>query len=174
MSVLKTLETRIIRWTRAISIIGLAGLLILAGITVGEILLRTVFKYAMLGLFDVSRLVIIIIVSSCMPFVCAAKKHITVRAVGSVTGPRYNAVLEAFGALLTMVFFGLMAWQLWDYANQLAASNEIAWLIDWPVAPWWRVGTIVIALCFPVQLILFLNSLIDAFSRKEPVLPAQT
>jgi hypothetical protein len=78
-------------------------------------------------------------------------------------GKRANDLFEAFGALITMIIFGLMAWQLWIYANELAASNQTTWLILLPVSPWWRVATILIALCCPIQMVTFYISLKSVF-----------
>lgn len=159
----RTLESEIIRRARTISLIGLAGLLLLAGITVGEVLLRWLFSYPIQGVSDVSRLIVSIVIASCFPVVSAERRHITVRAIGTMLGPRINHLLEAFGAFVTLVIFCLMTWQLWLYANELAASNQTTWLVMWPLAPWWRVATILLGLCVPIQLIAFLVSLKSAF-----------
>jgi TRAP-type C4-dicarboxylate transport system permease small subunit len=157
----------IIRGARVISLIGLVGLLVLAGITVGEVLLRWLFKYPIPGVYDLSQLVVIIVIASCLPLVCAERNHITVRLLGTILGKRANELLEAFGALITMIIFGLMAWQLWIYANELAASNQTTWLILLPVSPWWRVATILIALCFPIQMVTFYLSLKAVFRSRN-------
>jgi len=156
-------EIEIIRGARVISLIGLVGLLVLSVITVGEVLLRWLFKYPIPGVYDLSQLVVIIVIASCLPLVCAERNHITVRLLGTVLGKRANDLLEAFGALITMIIFGLMAWQLWIYASELAASNQTTWLILMPVSPWWRVATILIALCFPIQMVTFYISFKSSF-----------
>ncbi len=155
----KSLELEIIRWARVISLIGLAGLLVLAGITVGEVFLRWLFKFPIPGVYDLSQLVVIIVIASCLPLVCAERNHITVRLLGTMLGKRINDLLEAFGALITMIIFGLLVWQLWVYANELAASNQTTWLVLLPISPWWRVAAILIALCIPIQMVNFYFSL---------------
>ena len=169
METQETLETKISRLTRVIALIGLAGLLILSGITVGEVLIRWIFKFPIQGVFDLSQLVIVIIISTCLPMVSAQRRHITVRLAGTLVGPRGRAMLEAFGDLITMLIFSLMTWQLWMYTNELSAVNEATWLMHWPVAPWWRTATVIIALCVPIQFFLFLISLRYAFASKGKV-----
>lgn len=159
----RDLEMEIIRGARVISLIGLVGLLVLSVITVGEVLLRWLFKYPIPGVYDLSQLVVIIVIASCLPLVCAERNHITVRLLGTILGKRANELLEAFGALITMIIFGLMAWQLWIYASELAASNQTTWLILMPVSPWWKAATILIVLCFPIQMVTFYISLKSAF-----------
>ena len=167
MSSHRTLESEITRLARVISLIGLAGLLMLAGITVGEVLIRWIFKFPIRGVFDLSQLVIIIIIASCLPLVSAERRHITVRLIGAMVGRHANAILEAFGALITTLIFGLLTWQLWVYANELSAANESTWLIHWPVAPWWRVATVLIALCCTIQFASFFISLRSVFTPKR-------
>jgi TRAP-type transport system small permease protein len=151
----KRIQSEIARWARVISLIGLVGLLLLAGITVGEVLLRWLFNYPIMGVYDVSRLVVTIVVAACMPMVCAENRHITVRLVGSLLGSRVNALLEAFGALVATGIVGVLAWQLWIYTNELVAGNETTMMVLWPVAPWWRIATILVMLCIPIQLVYF-------------------
>lgn len=167
MSSRRTPESEITRVARVISLIGLAGLLMLAGITVGEVLIRWLIQFPIRGVFDLSQLVIIIVIASCLPLVSAERRHITVRLIGTMLGGHANALLEAFGALITALIFGLLTWQLWVYADELSAAKESTWLTHWPVAPWWRVATVLIALCCAIQFVLFLISLRSAFTRKK-------
>jgi TRAP-type C4-dicarboxylate transport system permease small subunit len=159
----RTRETEIIRWARVISLIGLGGMLMIAGVIVGEVLLRWLFNYPIPGVYDLSQLVVIIVIASCLPLVCAERNHITVRLMGTILGKRANELLEGFGALITMIIFGLLAWQLWIYANELAVSNQTTWLILLPISPWWRIATILIALCVPIQMVNFYISLKSLF-----------
>lgn len=167
MSSHRTLESEITRVARVISLIGLAGLLMLAGITVGEVLIRWLIKFPIRGVFDLSQLVIIIVIASCLPLVSAERRHVTVRLIGTMGGRRANALLEAFGALITTLIFGLMTWELWVYADELSAANESTWLTHWPVAPWWRVTTVMIALCCAIQFVLFFISLRSVFTARR-------
>ena len=93
----RTLELEIIRCTRVISLIGLGGMLVIAGVIVGEVLLRWILKYPIPGVYDLSQLVVIIIIASCLPLVCAERNHITVRLLGTILGKRANEIFEAFG-----------------------------------------------------------------------------
>lgn len=164
---LSPIETKIIRWSRGISLIGLIGLMLLAAITVGEVLLRWLFKYPILGVSDVSRLVITIIAASCFPLVSAKREHITIHVLGSKLGPRANSILEAFGAFVTLIILSLLTWQIWLYSGELAAAKETTMLVRWSVSPWWRVTTLLFALCVPIQLVCVYTSLRSAFCTKD-------
>lgn len=166
-SSLSNIESKIIRWSQGLSLIGLLGLMLLAGITIGEVLLRWLFHYPILGVSDVSRLVITIIAASCFPVVSAKREHISVSVLGLKLGPRANSVLDAFGAFVTLVVLGLFTWQIWLYSCDLAAAKEVTMLVRWPVAPWWKVTTFLFALCVPIQAVCVYVSLRSAFDSKE-------
>ena len=159
----KTIESDIIRWTRMISFIGLVGLLLFSAITVGDVLLRWLLNFSMLGVADISELVIAVTIASCFPLVFAEKRSITVRFVGSQLGPRAYALLEAFGTFVSMVIFILLVWQFWIYTGELAANHETTWHLLLPKAPWYGTVTILLFLCVPVQAVLFINQIKSFF-----------
>jgi len=159
----KNLESGAIRFSRVISLIGLFGLLLLSLITVGEVVLRSLFNYPILGVSDASQLIVTVVVASCFPLVSAERRHISVKVIGIKSGPRIHALLEAFGAFVVLVFFILFTQQLWRYSQELAAAQETTWLLLWPVAPWWKAVTVLIAICIPNQLICFITSLRSFF-----------
>lgn len=167
MSNRSTIDLEITRWARVISLIGLAGLLVLAGITVGEVFLRWLFDYPILGISDVSSLVVTLSVASCFPLVFAERRSITVRMVGRILGSRANALLEAFGTLVSLGIFILITWQLWVYASELAANRQTTWVVLWPMSPWYRVAAILMALCVPVLIVVFYRHIRLALSPEQ-------
>lgn len=169
MSHHSTIYSEVTRWARVISLIGLAGLLVLAAITVGEVLLRWLFDYPILGISDVSSLVVTIAVASCFPLVFAERRSITVKIIGKLSGSRVNAILEAFGSLVSLAIFILVAWQLWVYANELATYNQTTWVVLWPMSPWYRIAAVLMALCVPVLTVVFYSQIRAAlFTEREP------
>ena len=160
------IEWMVTRWMRAISLIGLVGLLLLACMTVGEVLLRWLFHFPILGVWDISSLLITVSVASCFPLVFAERRSITVKVLGFALGENGDRFLEAFGTLICIITFSLVTWQLWDYADQIAASNQTTMVIFWAVAPWYKIATGLIALCVPVQLIVFAGQLKSVFKRR--------
>ena len=159
----------IARIAKGISIIGLAGLLLFSGITVAEVLLRWLFNYPILGVSDISSLVVTVAVASCFPLVFSERRSITVRIAGNLLGKRVNAVLEAFGTLVTLGMFSLVAWQLWDYAIELAKNDQTTWVVLWPMSPWYIVAAILMALCVPIiSAVFYLQARSIRPSKDEP------
>jgi TRAP-type C4-dicarboxylate transport system permease small subunit len=167
MSLQETIESLTARGSRTVSLIGLVGLLFLAFITVVEVLLRWLLGFTILAVADLSSLVISVSIASCFPLVFAERRNITARLVGSFLGPRTNMCLEAFGSLVGMGIFCLLTWQLWIYTDEVAASNETTLIVLWPIAPWYRIVTILAGLSVPVQAVVFFNQIKSAVAGKD-------
>lgn len=129
------------------------GLFGIALATVADVLGRWLFDSPIVGVRDTASLFIAIIIASAMPACILEQRHITVRFLGKFLGPRWNAVFDLFGNLATLIIFTIMTWQFWLYTNDLVVENAMTLVVNWPFAPWWRITTILIAFCVPLQLI---------------------
>ena len=154
------------RVTRAIALIGLTGLLLLASATVLDVLLRWLFNNPIVGLNDTYSLFTALVLASCFPLCIYKHGNITIRFLGKIFGPRVKDLLDIFGSLLTLIIFSLMGWQLWLYTDQLAEDGATTWVLSWPVSPWWRIVTIIIILCVPVALMTMIQFTKSALGNK--------
>ena len=153
------------RISRAIALIGLAGLLVLSLATVLDVLLRWLFNSPIVGLNDTYSMFAAIIIASSFPLCIAQRGNITIRFLGKFLGSSASDLFEAFGNLVTAAIFVLMAWQLWLYANELQADGQTTWILSWPVSPWWRVVTILVVVNIPVALVMAIASLREVYRR---------
>lgn len=151
------LEARATKVTRWIALCGLAGLVALALVTVTDALLRSVFSSPIDGVDEVSRLVVAIVIASFFPLALSEHHHINITFLGKVLGRRAHAWLDTLGAFVTLLFFVVLGWQFIRYTIDLKASGETTWLLAWPAAPWWRVATLFMLLCVPVQVVELLS-----------------
>jgi TRAP-type C4-dicarboxylate transport system permease small subunit len=154
------------RVTRAIALIGLTGLLLLASATVLDVLLRWLFNSPIVGLNDTYSLFTALVLASCFPLCIYKDGNITIRFLGKIFGPRVKDILDIFGSLLTLIIFALMGWQFWLYADQLAEDGATTWVLSWPISPWWRAVTIIIILCVPVALMTVIQFTKSALGNK--------
>lgn len=152
--------------TRVISLIGLLGLLVIAAMIVGEVLLRWLFRVSVPGIADVSTLVVTVAIASCFPLLFAERKNVTVRMVGILGGPRLYATLEAFGSLIALAIFFLLVWKLWEYTGKVATNRETTLVSGLSTAPWYGAATAMMILCIPVQIFIFYRQVKSAISRK--------
>ena len=174
MSSFEQIDRAVKRFTRMIALIGLVGLLTLALATVLDVMLRWIFNSPIVGLNDTYSLFAALIIASCLPLCIYRRGNITIRFVGNIFGERATNVLDAFGGLVSLIIFSVMAWQLWRYTDQLARDGETTWVLNWPVSPWWRLVSILIIICVPVTLITVIQYLKSAVRKKDASTPIES
>lgn len=165
MAALVALEARLVRWARMIALAGFAGLLVVAGATMLDVVLRWLFNRPIKGLIDVTELAVVVVLAACFPVVIAQRGNITIRFLGAAAGPRVARWLDAFGSLALLAFVALVSWQLVAYTAELAASGRTTWLLRLPVTPSWAVATAIVALCVPVQAVAAAADVARALGR---------
>ena len=159
-------EKIIFNFSRWISLIGFAGLLVFAGATVLDVLMRWLFDSPITGVRDASSAFTSVIIASCFAICIVDRSNITIRFLGNALGRTWSEIFESFGNLLTLIIFALTSWQLWLFANQLAMDGETTWVLGWPLAPWWYVASILFGICAPVQGFVFWRTIRSAFKDK--------
>ena len=139
--------------TRALSVLGLFALMILAFITLANGLLRWLVNQPIAGVVDVGALAIAIAVACCIPVSLMERSHITFRLVSSIS-PRLGRVLDVFADIAVVVVLALMAWQFWVYAGELVASGERTYVLKLPAAPFWYVTDVILWIATAVQCVV--------------------
>lgn len=152
-----SLERWAVRFTRIVAFLGLVALLSLAAVILANATMRWLFAAPIDGVRDWYKLIIAIAVSSCIPAVMAERQNIVVRFVGRTIKGRGEVGLELFGAVLTLVFLGLLAWQLQIVVGEFWRSGETTETLGFPIAPWWQVVTILFYLSVAVQTVVVVS-----------------
>ena len=143
------------RFSRLVAFCGFGGLLMLSGAVSVDGILRSVFSSPITGVRDLSSVMTAVTVASCFVLCVAERANITVRFVGDALGPWWRNVLDAFGDLMTLGILSMMARQLWLFADDLAHHNETTMVLGWPLAPFTRIVCVLIAMCVPVNAVVF-------------------
>ena len=143
---LATLSARASALARGLAAAGVGGLLLLALGTAADVLLRYVFAAPIRGFVDVVQLAGAVSLAACMPYALTHRAHIQVELLGQHLLPRQAARLAAFGQVLTVGFFVLMAWQLVRFAREAYVAGEAMPVLRWPIWPWWAAAAACIVL----------------------------
>lgn len=151
---LEAIEQQVARITRVLALASATCLLGVALLTMADVLLRWLFKAPIRGLMDVTALACAVIVASCFPALLARRGNITIRAFGGVGTGRIGRALDAFGALVTAVFFSLMTWKYIEYSIEMTEANEATVVLRWLTGPWWWVVTVMIGITTLVALVV--------------------
>lgn len=144
------------RFTRRVAFIGLAGLLIVAVVTMIDVLLRWLFNSPIEGYEDITQLLFAIIVAACFPAGLLQGRNITIRFLGRALGQRATLCLEALGAIATFFFFAVVAWQVAGFAIDEMANGRYTQTLEIATGPWWLVVAVILLMCVPVQLVIML------------------
>jgi TRAP-type C4-dicarboxylate transport system permease small subunit len=170
------IERLIIRGARVVGLIGLAGFQALAFIIVLDVLMRWFFNAPIAGVRDAGSLLIAIIMAASFPACCAARGNVSIRFLGKVLGRRGEDALDILGNVLILIFFTLAVWQTWLYSNELALNNETTMVLGWPMSPWWRAVSILMAFCIPVQIVVVYQLAMSALTGRSTLnrTPAST
>ncbi len=130
---------------------GFAGLVLFAALTFYDGTARYFNWPRVSGFSDYAALWFPVVIASCFPASLMQGSHITVRLAGSWGGPGWRRWLDSFAAWVTLLVFVLVAWQLIEMTQELAAAGRTTPTIEMPVAPWWLVATAIFSMSVPVQ-----------------------
>jgi len=153
--------------SRWVAFVGLIGLLIVALVTMADVLLRWLFSAPIEGLEDINKLVFAIVCASCFPAGLVQGHNVTVRLMGALIGRR-GQWLESFGAVLTLLFFLFLASQVFAFAWDEAKHGRYTQTLELATAPWWFVVAVILAICVPIQIVAALMRLTAAAAGRVP------
>lgn len=139
--------------------LGVAGLLIVAIFTVADITGRYAFGKPLIGYVDIAGLATAVVVSSFFPLLLLRRGNIALQLLGKAGGRIGHWLLDCFGALVTFVFFALMAWQYVGYSMDAMASGERMVVMRWPTGPWWWGVTVFIAITALAGLVVLVQEI---------------
>lgn len=152
-SLLARLERMALLGTRALSVLGLIALMILAFLTLANGLLRWAINQPIAGVVDVGALAIAIAVCCCMPVALMERSHIAFRLAAALS-PALGRVLDALAAIVVAVVLALMAHEFRLYADSLVESGERTYVLKIPAAPFWYAADVILWIAVAVQLVV--------------------
>jgi TRAP-type C4-dicarboxylate transport system permease small subunit len=156
------LERALVRATRGVALGAVACLLGLATLTVADVLLRWLAGAPLRGFNDFAAVASAIVCAACFPALIARRGNVTIRFAGSLLGTRANRWLDAFGALVTALFFLAMTVQYARYSLELTGAGERMAILRWPTGPFWWAVTLMIAVTALAAAAVFLLDLARA------------
>jgi len=163
---LETILKKAMRFTAAL---GAFALLVVAGMSVMDILVREATGRPVHGVHDISKLLTIVIVAACFPAGLMERRQIKVTLLAGFIGPRTNRVLRIVSELATGFMFVCIAWFLSQHAAKVSARSELSMVLNWPVGPWWWAACALFWACIPAQIFVILAEIFDHSINAEEV-----
>ncbi len=156
---LDRLERLTIRVARVVAVLGLFALLALAALVLANAVMRWLFAAPIDGVRDWVKLVVAIAIASCLPAALALRQNVTIRFLGHLSGKTARNGMELFGALVTLVMFALLAWQLQAWTMELRGYGDTTENIGMKIWPWWQAVTVLFYFTLVVQLLVVVRCL---------------
>jgi TRAP-type C4-dicarboxylate transport system permease small subunit len=161
------MESRGNSFARFCAVFGTLALIAFILMTNFDVLMRWLFNRPINGVSDVGPLVAAIVTAAFFPFALTERSHVSMDLLGSLLGPRARLWLNAFAALVTWLFFVLLAWQIIRYTVELQRLGETTWVVQLPVSPWWSVVSFFMVVCAVVQLSVVVAEISRARDRRD-------
>ena len=165
---LARLEAELEVWSRRAAMLGVTLFVVVALVTIADVLMRWLFSAPVDGLEEVNRLVVAVAIAFFFPLAIAERHHIAITFLGSALGQLSTVWLRAMASVATTLFFVLLGWQFIDFVLEMQEAGETTWILAWPVAPWWIAVTVILLTCVPAQLIVLAADFTHALAGGEP------
>ena len=127
------------RWERrADAVLGIAAsaiLLVLMLVTFVDVVARYLFNFPLRGAFEVTELLLLVLIFAGLPLVSHADEHVTMDFIDRMLPPRGTRVLvRAVHALCAAIMF-FLTWQMWIKAGRISGYGDTTDVIKIPVGP---------------------------------------
>ena len=136
---------------RALIVFASIVLFVIMWLTVVDVFFRAAFIISITGLFEVTEVLMGILVFSGVPIITAKDGHVSVTILDSFIGPKLRVFQKAIINLVCVSVLAIFAWQLWDVAIGLAGYNDVTLFARIPLAPVCYFMAIMTALSVPIQ-----------------------
>lgn len=115
----------------------LASVMLFAIMTLSviDVIARDVFNGSIVGAFEITEVMMGVLVFAGLPIVTANEGHVAVTLLDSLMSPKVRKVQQFLVNLVCAVILGFFATRLWDVADQLVAHNDITLFLKMPLGP---------------------------------------
>lgn len=147
--------------------VGLAILLLMMFLTVGDVVGRHFFKSPISGTYELTNFMLALVVFFAIAYTQVRKGHISIDVIVSRFSPRAQAIIDSITYFFSLGLFSLVTWQSAVHAIRLFEGHNVSGVLSWPVYPFViavAVGSLLFCL---VLLVNLLRSLAKAV-KHEP------
>ncbi len=173
MDQFETAGRRLSDYLKLVACIGFTGLVVVALLTMVDGLGRWLALPRIPGFNDYAQISYAIVIASCFPSLLLRDQNVTIRFLGRAIKGRTNYWLEVFGNLLTLSFFLILVWQFYLLTIDLQVNDRTSPTIEFPIAPWWWIISVIMTITVPVQVIVVVDSVYSAIRNKPSRLPKE-
>lgn len=146
--------------------VGLAVLLLMMFLTVGDVVGRYFFLFPISGTFELTNFMLALVVFFAIGYTQVRRGHISIDVVVSRFSPRAQAIIDSITYLFSLGLFSLVTWQSAVHANRLFEGHNVSGVLSLPIYPFViAVGVGSLLFCL-VLLVDLLSSLAKAVQHE--------
>lgn len=136
----------------ALGVAASAILFVLMVITFVDVISRYVFNRPLSGSFEITELMLLVLIFAGLPLVSHADEHVTMDFIDKMLGAGARAVLRRLVDAVCAAVMLFLAWQVWVKAGKLAGYGDTTDVMRIPIAPFVYFMAVMIALTALVHL----------------------
>ena len=126
-------------------------LFVIMWLTVVDVVSRDAFNISITGLFEVTEVLMGILVFAGVPIITARDGHVAVTLMDTFVGPKLRVFQKVVVNIFCVLVLAMFAWLLWDVAETAASYNDVKLFSRIPLAPMGYFMAIMTALSVPIQ-----------------------
>lgn len=123
------------RLDQALGLIAAIDLFAMMVMTFIDVLGRYLFSSPLPGAFELTQIMMAVLIFTGLPLVSAKEAHVTVDLIHAVLTRGVRRLLDIVVNGAGTVVLGVIAWRMWIKAGQIAAYNDNTPVLHIPMAP---------------------------------------
>ena len=131
----KSVTKKMGRCSSLLSSIGDVALMVMMLLTTADVVGRYVFNKPIMGTFEITEFLMLILIFSYLGFTQSTKSHISVDILVPRLPKRVQVLIERINHLFCLILMGLITWMGFEKALELEKVGEASTLLKVPVYP---------------------------------------
>jgi tripartite ATP-independent transporter DctM subunit len=157
----QTLTDRLEFWvgdtSRVVAIACTCGMLFVAAITMVDVLLRWFANEPIPAINEIVQMTFSVAISACIPAGMIQRVNLKIDLVARYFSPALRAWLEVLGSACLWLFYTVLAWRIFVYADTLASEGRTTVILGLPQAPFMYCVSLLLAFGTLVQTLIIIN-----------------
>ena len=114
-----------------LKLIGAAALTGMMLLTVVDVIGRF-FRHPIFGSVELVGFLAAVTVAAALPYTYKAGSHVGVEIVVRLLSEKAQTLIDIFTRVLSLILFGVVTWQMFDYAADIRKTGEVSMNLEFP------------------------------------------
>jgi len=156
-SLLDRLEFWLGETSRVVAIACVCGMLFVAAITMLDVILRWIANEPIAAINEIVQMTFSVAIAACIPAGMTQRVNLKIDLAARYFSPAMHAWLEVLGSALLWLFYAVLAWRIYYYAETLAQEGRTTVILGLPQAPFMYGVAALLAFGALVQATIIIN-----------------